>query len=240
MRPKLIVLTSFALLGLAVLLTLGFWQLERREWKHELIARIEARADAAPVGLSQAISQWQGGQDMEFLRVRLAGVLHSGKEIHYYNVVDGQLGWQVISPLLTDDGILVMVDRGFVPDRLKNPQTRDGARPAERVSLTGRARAPAQRGLFTPDNDPAANQWYWRDLDSMAAALSEPPRTQLAPFFVEAEAGSLPGEWPRSRSGVLLPTDRHLSYALTWFGLALTLILVYGALVRTRMKALRS
>jgi surfeit locus 1 family protein len=240
MRPKFLVLTLFAGLGLVILLALGFWQLERRAWKHDLIARIDARAQATPVDLSRAIRQWRDGESVEFLRVRLAGVLHTSAEFHYYNVIEGQLGWQVISPLVTDDGTTVLLDRGFVPDRLKDPRTRSTTPQPVNVSLTGRIRLPDERGTFTPNNNLQANQWYWRDIDSMASTLPAAQRATVAPFFVQAEAESLPGEWPRSQSAIPVPNDRHLSYALTWFGLALTLVLVYGAFIAARIKSRQS
>lgn len=231
MKPRFPVLTVSTLVALAILLALGTWQLQRRDWKHALIERIEARAEAAPVTLEAVIARWRRDRDIEYLRVRMTGKLRAEREFHIYTIRDGVAGWRVVSPFEADRRI-VMLDRGFVPKPLKEPQARAG-QPVPRggITVTGLARAPGEKNFVTPDNEPERNRWYWRDLASLTAQLPEDQRARAAPFFVEAEAGALPGEWPRGGVTQLRLMDRHLSYALTWFGLALTLVGVYAAYV---------
>jgi surfeit locus 1 family protein len=130
-----------------------------------------------------------------------------------------------------------MVDRGFVPDTFKQPQTRKkGLMPSD-VSVTGLARASARQGLFTPDNTPDKNIWYWRDLQGMAAsALSRKELERLVPFFVELEANSTPGGWPKGGVTRIALPNNHLQYALTWFSLAGALLAVFAIAVRGRLR----
>jgi surfeit locus 1 family protein len=236
MKPRFLVLTISTLVALAILISLGVWQLQRRDWKHALIERIEARADGPPVSLQQVLERWQRDRDIEYMRVELTGELRAAQEFHIYQIRDGRAGWRVVSPFETD-GRIVMLDRGFVPEPLKDRATRaDQPVPRGEITLTGLARAPGQANFVTPENEPARNRWYWRDLDSIMDQLPPDARARAVPFFVEAEAGALPGEWPRDGVTQLRLRDRHLSYAMTWFGLALTLVGVYGAYVFSRRR----
>lgn len=234
MKPRLLVLTISALVALAILISLGMWQLQRRDWKHALIERIEARADAPARPLEEALARWRRDRDVEYMRVEMTGDLRADQEFHIYTIRDGVAGWRVVSPFETD-GRIVMLDRGFVREALKALEARaDQPVPEGEITVTGLARAPGEANFVTPENEPQRNRWYWRDLDSIVAQLPVDERKRAAPFFVEAEAGALPGQWPRGGVTQLRLHDRHLSYALTWFGLALTLIGVYAAYVFSR------
>ncbi len=228
--------TLFACAGVLTLLGLGSWQVQRLHWKRELITRIEQRAGATPVTLEAALARWERTRDVEYLRVRLGGRLDHDKERHLYALVEGRVGWRIVTPLVTDGGRIVLVDRGFVPDGLKLPETRRQGQVETDIVLTGLARAPETQRLFTPDNDVAPNIWYWRDVVGMAASALEPPeRARVAPFFVESEAAPVPGGWPKGGVTRLELPNRHLGYALTWYGLAGALVVVYGFFARGRL-----
>ncbi len=234
MKPRFLVLTISTIVAFAMLVSLGAWQLQRRDWKHALIERIEARAEAPAKPMEEVLARWQRERDIEYMRVEMTGELRAGQEFHIYTIRDGVAGWRVVSPFEAD-GHVVMLDRGFVPESLKDKDSRaDQPVPQGEITLTGLARASGEKNFVTPDNEPQRNRWYWRDLDSIVAQLPPAARERAVPFFVEAEAGVLPGEWPRGGVTQLRLRDRHLSYALTWFGLALTLIGVYIAYVVSR------
>src|SRR5688572_18672867 len=156
-----------ALAGLAVLISLGKWQLDRREWKLSLIQRIEARANAEPIALREAIGHWQRERDVEYYRLRLAGHFLHDHERHLYTIVEGHAGWRVLTPFATDDGPVLFIDRGFVPEPFRDPATRPGGQTSGQVELIAIARAPGEPAAFTPDNQPAANRWFWRDIEGM-------------------------------------------------------------------------
>jgi surfeit locus 1 family protein len=234
---KLIGLTVATLAALALLLGLGVWQLERLAWKEGLIAEIEARTKAPPMELSKAIAFAKQGHDPSYLRVRVEGRFDHAKERHLYGIAEGgEPGWHVITPLATADGDIVLVDRGFVPDKLKDPGARAEGELQGQVTVTGLVRLSESKALFTPDTEPEANRWFFRDLDGMARSMFGGDAPKLSPFFIEAEPGDVPGGWPLGgQTRLELPND-HLQYALTWFLLALCLVVIYAVYVRASFR----
>ena len=233
----LLLFTAFSAASLALLIGLGVWQLQRLEWKQGLIAQIEARAHAEPVTLKEAVTRAKAGEDVSYLRVRVEGRFDNGKERYLYAVSDGTPGWHVITPLETPEGEVVLVDRGFVPDAFKEPSSRAQGEINDAVSVTGLARAPEIQGLFIPDNEPAENRWFWRDLGAMSKSMFPAGAPDIAPFILEAERSDIPGGWPLGGQTRLDLPNNHLQYALTWFLLALCLVVIYVIYVRSRLRA---
>lgn len=157
----------------------------------------------------------------------------------------------------------IMVNRGFVPERFKDQAARKEGLvndqpieiPAETyhqgsirgASVVGLLRNPEVKGAFTPDNDLKANLWFWRDLEAMSKALSpgncksgDRSKTFCGypgyPFFLDLEAGAVPGGWPRGGVTLVKLPNRHLEYAITWFGLAATLATVFAAFAAQRLR----
>jgi surfeit locus 1 family protein len=225
-------LTAFMLAALAVLIGLGVWQLKRLDWKEGLIAKIETRTTGAPISLEKAVAMARAGRDPSYYRVRVEGRFHHAKELYLYAVSDERVGWHVITPLETADGDMVLVDRGFVPDELKDPSSRALGQVENVVTVTGVVRSPEAQGLFLPDNEPKADRWFWRDLQGMALSAFPNGVIQVAPFFVEAEKSSVPGGWPEGGQTRLEIPNNHLQYAITWFLLAACLLVIYGVYVR--------
>ena len=225
-------LTAFMLAALAVLIGLGVWQLKRLDWKEGLIAKIETRTKGAPISLEKAVALAREGRDPSYYRVRVEGRFHHAKELYLYAVTDEGVGWHVITPLETADGDMVLVDRGFVPDELKDPSSRALGQVENVVTVTGVVRSPETQGLFLPDNEPKADRWFWRDLQGMALSAFPNGVIQVAPFFVEAEKSSVPGGWPEGGQTRLEIPNNHLQYAITWFLLAACLLVIYGVYVR--------
>lgn len=230
------------LVGLAILIALGMWQLERRAWKEDLVARLATRSQAEPGPLLPEAQwpDWRADAD-EFRRVRLTGAFLHEREILVHGLRPGApgapgsaiLGYYVFTPLRQADGAIVFVNRGFVPTELKNPATRARGQVEAPVTVTGIVRAPEVRTLFVPAGDPARGEWFVRNTSAMAASLG---LARAAPFYVEADATPNPGGWPQGgRSAVDLPNN-HLQYALTWFGLALTLAGVFAAFAFQRLR----
>ncbi|MGO4704727.1 SURF1 family protein [Microvirga sp. 2MCAF38] len=227
------------LVALAILVTLGTWQLQRKAWKEGLIAQIEARSHGEP-GSIQREAQWSSwrASDDEFRRVRLTGTFLNQFETPVYGLAPAQRGsplqgFYLMTPLRLADGAIVMINRGFVPTELRDPKARPNSQPQGEVSVTGLVRAPEARNTFTPADDPAKNSWFTRDPEAIAKAHG---LTRVAPFLIDADATSNPGGWPKGGQTRLdLPND-HLQYAFTWFGIALTLIGVFGVFAWRRIK----
>jgi surfeit locus 1 family protein len=229
--------TAFALAALAVLVGLGTWQLQRRTWKEALIAKIAARVKAEPVSLAVALRRYAEGGDVEYAHVVARGRFHHDKERYLYAPAKSGLGWHVYTPLEFAPRRIVWVNRGFVPDELKSPQSRPGGdAPDGQAGIAGIVRLPPQPGLFTPQNDPARNLWYWPDAAAMTASAFAAQPVETAPVTIDADASPDPGARPRGGTTRIDLPNRHLEYALTWYGLALTLIGVYVAFAVSRLR----
>ncbi len=229
-----------ALAGFAFLVALGNWQMRRLDWKQGLIGSIAERQHAGPVTLALAEERASLGGDVEYTRVKVEGQLLNDREIHLYALDDKYgPGFHVIAPLRLADGTLVLVNRGFVPNDLKDPGKRAAGEVTGEVTFTGLLRRADEQTMFVPANDPGRNIWYWRDIDAMAATLgADAPRVHK--YVVDAEAEPAPpGGWPKGGVTRLELPNRHLEYALTWYGLAGTLVAVFIAFAVTRWRQAR-
>jgi surfeit locus 1 family protein len=225
-------------IGAAFLISLGNWQMQRLAWKEGLIGAIAERTHLEPVPLAVVEARAVEGGDPEYTRVKVAGRLRNDKELHLY-AFDERYGpgWQILTPLERVEGGVVFINRGYVPQDLKDPATRKAGQLEGEVEIVGLARAPEEPGYFTPANDPARNIWYWRDLGAMGAAAFGPGGPPVAPFIVEAEASpGVPGGWPKGGVTRLELPNRHFEYALTWYGLAAAFVGVFAAFAASRWR----
>ena len=215
----------------AVLVGLGTWQVRRLAWKEGLIATVTARLAAPPIPLPPP-AEWgrlDPEQD-EFRRVAVSARFLNDKEALVYTTGSslraGQSGpgYWVFTPAHVEGGT-VMVNRGFVPQGRQDPATRRDGEVTGTVQIVGVLRWPERPGLFTPTADPANNLWFARDPAAIAAAKGV---GLVAPFYIEQEAPPAPGGLPQV--GALHPSfpNNHLGYAITWYGLALVLAVVFG------------
>lgn len=226
-------LTLAVAVCMAILVGLGVWQLQRLRWKNDLLAHVAALQAAPARPLGPVLAAVARGEDESFTRVRLACPgLATAAYVELYGLRDGQAGTRLISACPTGDARYptLLVDRGFVADTIsaRPPVAEGGAA----VEVTGVLRAPDPASFATPPNDSAANRWFSRDAAAMAAALGAPTP---APLFLMAETASNP-DWPALVPAPLPSTipNRHLEYAVTWFGLAAALAGVYAAMLFRR------
>lgn len=206
-----------ALILTACLLALGVWQVERRAWKHDLIAAVEARIHTDPVA-APAPDAWgsiSAAHDA-YRRIRATGRFDHGKETLVQAVTERGSGFWVLTPLDTG-AFTLLVNRGFVPTDRRDPATRAGGNAAGIVTVTGLLRVTEPRGGFLRANDPAADRWHSRDVAAIAAARE---LTHVAPYFIDADAAPNAGGYPVGGLTVVRFRDHHLIYALTWFALA--------------------
>jgi surfeit locus 1 family protein len=223
--------TVFAAPALFVLLGLGAWQIQRLYWKERLIAERAAAVAAPEVPVPQTLAQ---ARRLDFHRVVAEGIFLHAKEIYLgASAGAGRIGYQVLTPLGEPGGGIVFINRGFVPAELRNPAKRAAGQIAGTVRIVGLLRLPpaGRPNWFLPDNRPDLNYWFWVDLPAMAAADA---LDRVAPFYVDADVAPNPGGWPKGGVSPLeLPND-HLQYALTWFSLAVALIVIYVLYHRRR------
>ena len=204
------------------LISLGVWQLQRLHWKLDLIERVETRIHA-PATPAPTPSEWPHvtrARD-EYRHVLLQGRFLPGQDTHTQAVTTLGSGFWVLSPFQLDDGSIVLVNRGFIPngwrENIPLPSTSE---------VTGLLRISEPGGGFLRQNKPAEERWYSRDVAAIAAARN---LKNVAPFFVDADfvdADAMPNstDWPRAGLTVTRFSNNHLGYALTWFALALMVL----------------
>ncbi|MBX9588940.1 MAG: SURF1 family protein [Hyphomonadaceae bacterium] len=236
-HAKLLWPTLAALVALGVLLGLGTWQLERKRWKDDLLATIAARATAAPLPVARAAEIASRGGNIEYMHVSATGRFHHDKERFLYAPAPSGLAWHVYTPLEITPGLVVWVNRGTVPDASKAPVVRTAGQIAGETEVRGLVRRPPEKAQFTPQNDAAGNLWYWADIPALTTSAFVPDSVVALPFALEADAEpSPPGGLPKGGVTRIALPNRHLEYAVTWYGLALTLIGVYLAFAANRLR----
>jgi surfeit locus 1 family protein len=223
-RPKLLPSLLTAVM-VAVLVGLGTWQLQRLEWKTDLIADLQARTSAEPISLSQALAD---PEEARFRPVRVTGRwLHDRTLNLVARTYRGEPGLHAVTPLRLSDGRTLLVDRGWVPLSEADPDRRRDGMPEGIVTLVGLARLPGWHGsdFARPENAPAANEWLWIDPEAMAAAAGIEDVVQ--DLYLAARDDQHPGRYPiGGRTRVDLPNN-HLQYAITWFVLAAAALVVF-------------
>jgi surfeit locus 1 family protein len=237
---RLLLPGALAAAGLAILVGLGFWQVERLAWKEDLIARVEARTRAPALPIS-AETDWpnvSAARD-EYRRVTASGRFQHAREVLVYTVLSepkgrffGQ-GYWVLTPLELASGAIVIVNRGFVPLQRKDPASRREGQIEGPVSVSGLLRMAEVTNWFTPTNEPARGAWYRRDPAEIAKHFS---LARAAPFMIDADTAPVPGALPQGGETRLVFPNNHLGYALTWFGLALALLGVFTVFAGQRLR----
>lgn len=232
-------LVILSLGALAALLALGTWQVQRLAWKENLIAMIEARIASDPHSLNDIGTRLGTTGDIEYWPVSVGGEFRHEGERHFFATHKGQSGYFVYTPLEIDNGRLILVNRGFVPFERKDPATRPEGQVDGWQTVTGLAReAPREKPSFiVPDNDPAKNVFYWKDLSAMAASSGVGEPGDYLPFFIDANDAPNPGGLPAGGVTILDLPNNHLQYAVTWYGLAAALVAVLGAWLWRRRAA---
>ena len=212
--------------GVALLAGLGTWQVERLEWKTALIAERESRLARPVAALRRAPERVD---DLDFRRVAVRGEYLHDREFRLLSRTSkGRAGVHVVTPLLLRPALpgirVVLVNRGWAPNELADPERRQAGRVEGLVDVVGVARAGSgRRGWFAPENDPAAGVWHRVDVERMADVLG----SSVAPFVVEADASPNPGGYPIGGQTRARPRNDHLGYAITWYALAVALAVVY-------------
>ena len=219
MRRPLLIATLASLPVLGLLLFLGTWQVERLRWKNDLIARIAA-SEAAPAAPLR--------EPPEMLsRVRATGRFDHAREALLGLEVRGPvLGAHVVTPLLREGAPPVLVNRGWVPLERSAPV----ARPEGMVTLEGWVHPGDRPNMFSARDDTAARRFFTFDPPAIGAALGLP---EVAPYGLVA-LGPGGGGLPEPARTLPRPTNNHLGYAITWYGLALSLVGVLAALALRR------
>ncbi len=238
---------AFSLLMIVCLVALGAWQLQRMQWKAQLIEQSKSALTAKPVSINDITAGIEYGFSVDWLRIELTGSYRHDLERYIYSPTKAGIGYQIITPFIDDAGILVFVDRGWVPATAKDLANRQPARqPENKIVITGvtRLHIPGTT-LFQAQADRVNNVWYWYDRETLATSLptgtGETTDGQLpiiSPVFVQLEPNGEPGvgEWPKIGPVKIELPNNHLHYAITWLSLALITLVMLIIFLRANRK----
>lgn len=214
----LVLFDIVAILLVAGLVALSAWQMQRRVWKLDLIARVEARVHAQPAPPPPR-ERWPGLSPAadEYRRVAVTGRWLQSRAALVLATTELGGGYWVMSPLSLNDGSTVLINRGFVPTDKRDPATWQALGTGSET-VTGLLRLSEPRGGVLRANDPGADRWYSRDVAEIAASRG---LSDVAPYFIDLERGAGREGLPVPGLTVIAFANNHLVYALTWAALAL-------------------
>lgn len=207
-------------LALLALVSLGTWQVERLLWKTELLANLAAAEAAPPQPLAEPPTP--------FTKVAVTGQFDHAREALVGIELHGTtLGARLVTPLIRQDGAPILVDRGWVPFERTQPVSR----PEGPVTVTGWIRPGETAGWTSASDDVPGRRFYTFDPTAIGAALGLP---RVAPWWLVA-LGPAEG-LPEPSTTLPRPTNNHLGYVITWYGLAVALVGVFLVWARRRLK----
>lgn len=233
-RPVLTLLTA---VGIGVLISLGNWQLDRRAWKLELIDKIEARIDAVPLPFAEAVARAEAGEDMEYTPVTLVGIWRPMSEAKVFGSFKGAAGVYLFAPIRALGGEHVYVNLGYLPQPMSRAESH------AQLYLT--IDESVVDGLFRYKEEPSPPASWFRSAEQSPDGLwfvRDPSRfavtagIEASSYYIDQV--SVEGrDWPKGGTTRLEFRNKHLEYALTWFGLAVTLLAVWLAYCLSRRDA---
>lgn len=214
---------AFFIAGMAVTLGLGTWQVQRLAWKEGLIATIaQANADTP---LTTLPNDEAALKPLEFRRVNLKGQWLANVEFTLVpRYFQGTLGYWIITPLKLTDGRVLLVNRGWVPAKQKEANTRPETAVHGSATVNGLLRVGRERSYFTPKNQPEKNLWFGRDIAEMAAEANLP---NVIPAMLDVVGTQDVAHLPVPSDGIIRLRNDHLSYILTWYGIALGILVIF-------------
>lgn len=218
-KPKLIP-TLFTIPVLFLLLYLSFWQFQRLQWKENLIAEINLKTQIPTIQLQKDINL----DEMFYRKVTLKGEFLHDHEMYVYGGTtkpNNEYFYYILTPMQLEDGRVVIVNRGWIPEKLKDPTTRPSSLTRNLVEITGAIMKNEIKGLYTHNNQPEKKMWFYINLDEIGSFINKP----VEPFYILAQNDGK--DFPKGREIKPNLYNNHLGYALTWLFSAISLFVIY-------------
>jgi len=223
-----IVMTIATVIAFAILCGLGMWQVQRLHWKEGILAKIAALQAAPPMPINQALTGGPLGPEIDFTRVEAdCPEIETTPFVKLFTVYNARPGFRVITACALSGARYrtILVDRGFI-DQNQAASLTPGQGHALTTPIVGVLRRGDLRNFMTPQNQPSQGLFYWREIAAMARSLNAP---DPAPTYLMLERPAPDSGAPTPAAVPVDIPNNHLGYALTWFGLAATLLGVYLA-----------
>ena len=209
MRYKFL-FSIFVFFFISVFLALGSWQIIRLNWKLELINQIESSLKDIPVNLSNS-------KHKNYLRIKTRGSIDFEKQIYLYNLNEkGKPGFEVINPLKVGNNNYLL-NRGWIPFNKKEDET---INIIDENYINGVLRKQIKPNMFKPENDLSENYWFTLDRDDIFKFTGK----NFSPYVIYLSGNN---EFPKPKSITANISNNHKKYALTWFSLAISILLIY-------------
>ncbi len=218
--------TVFTIIGVMILCFMGYWQVQRHTWKQQLLSKIDEQyavdASTVPLGMDD-IENYQG-----FKRGYIVGEYNHTLSIMLQpRTYDGIAGYDVLTPfsLKGQNGISVLVNRGWVPHERERPEFFLMDMPMGEIKIEGMFRRPPRHNAFTPENEPERGVWYRVDMNQIALDRKVDLDTRVM-FYVESEPNRI-RDYPVVSSNRITLNSNHMQYAIFWFVMAFLLVVMY-------------
>ena len=226
--------TLFTVPALVVILALGFWQLQRLQEKLAVIEAFEARVTAPAVAPPPAGAPVA---EIEFQRVSATGRYLVDKEVLILGrPFDGNTGFHVVVPFALDDGRVILINRGWIPEKF-GPLPRRPARlapPRDSVTVNGLVHVVRPKGRFVPDNEPGRDMWFTITPSEIGAAKG---LDAVATYYIDRlRPTPRDRQLPIGASTEVSVRNDHLQYAITWFSFAISRAVIYVLYHRRRSR----
>lgn len=223
-KPKLVP-TLFTIPSLIILLILGTWQVQRLFEKNDYIQLIETAQSSKPVALPK---EYSSIKELLFKNYTVTGEFLHDKEIHLYGGKYQSYygaGYHIITPFkLQNSNDIVMVNRGWIPEKFKDQSMRLQSLPEGKQTIKGTVIEAQERRWFLPENDTVKNVWIWMDIELMETYTGQTVRPYI---FMAVDPKRDPSIMPVPSDGKFSIRNDHLEYAITWYSFALILCIIY-------------
>ena len=217
--------TIFTILSLLTLLSLGSWQVYRLIWKNNLISNYLNKFNNEIIYYN---NKFDFKEEFEYRRINIEGKFLNDKEILVIGkTFEGNAGFHLLTPLITKNKKVILINRGWISEKYKFQNSRKFTIIKNVILVNGIIRKPQNKGYFVPENDPIGNFWFTIKPREIQKALKLDNYDFEKNFYISSVRSSKKLSLPIGVSGTPNFRNQHLSYAITWYSLALVLLIIY-------------
>ena len=214
----------FSVIIFAILFSFGTWQVKRLFWKEALIERYTTQSQSNPIKNPSKLDS----SINEFKSVEFTGSFLHKNEIYITGkTYEGNAGFHVITPFNLSNDKIILINRGWVSEGYRNPEKRKFSLVEGQIILKGIIRYPQKKGYFVPENDGKNGFWFTIKPNEINKFINLPSNKVINNYYIDALRQGEKLTLPIGVTGKLKLRNQHLSYAITWYGLALSLLFVY-------------
>ena len=217
-------LTIFALPSFLILIILGSWQVQRLSWKSNLISNYNYNFQQVPITVKELLKDRKNNK---FRRTVIYGEYDHANEIQIIGkTYEGNAGFHIITPFILENNEIIYINRGWVPKKYADKKTREFSLLEDKVRVVGLVRLPQKKGYFVPENEPENGFWFTIIPEEFNGHLNIIGEKE---FYIDELNIDEKLKLPMPANGKVQVPNNHLQYAITWYSLALGLLIVYFA-----------